>query len=81
MRVDVGDVRLLDVGGVHDELAVAVGRVDEHAVQLEQAADHLDVADLRHPAQPAGLLGEDDRHHRLRDEVLRPPDLDVADER
>ena len=79
--VDVGDVRLLDVGGVEHQLAVAVGGVDEHAVQLEQPADDLDVGDLGHPAQPARLLGEHDGHHRLGDEVLGAPDLDVADER
>ena len=79
--VDVGDVRLLDVGRVEHQLAVAVGGVDEHAVQLEQAADDLDVADLGHVAQPARLLAEHDGHHRLRHEVLGPPDLDVTDER
>ena len=81
MGVDVGDVRLLDVGGVEHQLAVAVGGVDEHAVQLEQPAHDLDVGDLGHAAQPARLLGEHDGHHRLRDEVLGAPDLDVADER
>jgi len=81
MRVDVGDVRLLDVGGVEHQLAVTVGGVDEHTVQLEQPADHLDVADLGDPPQPARLLGEHDGDHRLGDEVLGPPHLDVADER
>ena len=67
--------------GSSTQLAVAVGGVDEHAVQLEQPADDLDVGDLGHAAQPARLLGEHDGHHRLRDEVLGAPDLDVADER
>ena len=80
MGVDVGDVRLLDVGGVEQQLAVAVGGVDADAVQLEQPAHDLDVGDLRDAAQPARLLGEDDGDHRLGDEVLGTPDLDVADE-
>ena len=79
--VDVGDVRLLDVGRVEDELAVTVRGVDDHAVQLEEAAHHLDVRDLGHAAQPARLLGEHDGDHRLGDEVLGAPDLEVAHER
>ena len=79
--VDVGDVGLLDVGGVQDELAVTVGGVDEHTMQLEQTAHDLHVGDLGDPPQAARLLGEDDGHHRLGDEVLGTPDLDVADER
>ena len=67
--------------GSSTQLAVAVGGVDEHAVQLEQPADDLDVGDLGHVAQPARLLGEQRGHHRLGDEVLGAPDLDVADER
>ena len=38
VRVDVGHVGLLDVGGVEQQLAVAVGGVDLDAVQLEQPA-------------------------------------------
>ena len=79
--VDVGDVGLLDVGRVQDQLAVTVGGVDDHTMKLEQTAHHLHVGDLGDPAQAARLLGEDDGHHRLGDEVLGTPDLDVADER
>ena len=50
-----------------------------HAVQLQQAAHDLDVADRGHVEQPARRLAEQRRDHRLGDEVLGAayPDLPV----
>ena len=63
VHVDLVGAGALDVGRVEDQLAVlgAVGDLD--AVQAEQPADHLDVADLGHVEQPAG---------RCRPAVRRP---------
>ena len=48
---------------------------------LEQARDDLHVGDLWHAAQAAWLFGEDDRDHRLGDEVLGASYLYVTDQR
>ncbi len=81
VRVDVGDVGALHVRGVEDQLAVLVAGAHGHAVELQQAADHLDVADVRDVAQSAGALAEQGRDHGLGDQVLRTADADLAFER
>ena len=68
VRVDRGLVCALDVCGVKPQrVAVAL---DDDAVDLEQAADDLHIADLGHAAQLAGRLAEQCCDHRLGDEVL-----------
>src|SRR3712207_8035739 len=57
----------LDVGRIQDQLAVQRAVGDPYAVQLQQPADHLDVADARYVVQPAGRLAEQGRDHRLGD--------------
>ena len=54
--VDVGDVRASRrcVGSMHELALVGVLR-DAHAVELEEAGDDPDVADLRDVAQPQGV--------------------------
>ena len=59
----------------------AAPSVTLHAVQLEQAADDLDVADARHVEQPARALAEQRGDHRLGDEVLGAADPDLAVQR
>ena len=81
VRVDVRDVRRLDVRRVEVQRAGLGVGVDLHAVQLEQAGDHRDVADLRHVAQHARGLPQQRGHHRLRDEVLGPADRDLSRQR
>ena len=72
---------LLDVGRVEDQLAVLGAVADRDAVQLEQAADDLDVADARHVVQPARCLAQQRGDHRLGDEVLGAADPDLAAQR
>ncbi|MNW56395.1 hypothetical protein D3C74_341070 [compost metagenome] len=81
VRVDVRDVRRLDVGRVEVQRARDLVRDDLDAVQLEQPRHDADVADLRHVAQHAGPLAEQGGHHRLGDEVLRPSHGDGPVER
>ena len=81
VRVDVGHVRRLDRAGVEQELALlrAVGDLD--AVDLEEAADDPDIADVRDVPQHARALAQDGGDHRLGDEVLGSAHLDAALER
>lgn len=81
VRVDVGDVRTLHVRRVEDQLAVLVAGPHGDPVQLEQSADHLDVADVRDVAQSAGALAEEGGDHGLGHQVLRTADADLAFER
>ncbi len=81
MGVDVGDVGALDVRGVEHQLARFVAGEHGDAVQLQQAGDHLDVADVRDIAEPARLLPEQGGHHGLGYEVLRTADTDLTLER
>jgi hypothetical protein len=80
VRIDVGDVRPLDVLRVQDQPALG-GVLHHHPVQLEQAGHHHHVPDPGHVAQGARLLAEQGGDHRLGDEVLRAPDLDGAAQR
>jgi hypothetical protein len=72
VHVDLVDVGSLHIGRIEDQLAVLGAVGDPHAVQLEQPADHLDVADARHVVEMAAAVAEQRRDHRLGDEVLRP---------
>ena len=58
-----------------------VAVLDRHAVDLEERAHDLHVADVGDIAQHARRLAQQRRHHRLRGEVLRALDLDAAGER
>ena len=78
VRVDVGDVRALDVRRVEHQLAGLLTRADRHAVQLQQPAYDAHVADVGHVAQPARLAAEQGGDHGLRHEVLRAADTDLA---
>ena len=73
VRVDVRHVRLLDVGGVEQQLTVAVGRVDLDPVQLQQARHDLDVGDLGDTSKSAWPLRQQRGHHGFGDQVLRHP--------
>ena len=78
VRVDVGDVRALDVRRVEDQLAGLLAGAHRHAVQLQQPAYDAHVADVGHVAQPARLAAEQGGDHGLRHEVLRAADTDLA---
>ena len=64
--------------GSRTQLARLGAVADPHAVQLQQAAHDLDVADARHVVQPARRLAEQRRDHRLGDEVLGAAYPDLA---
>jgi hypothetical protein len=81
VRVDVGEVRRLDVGGVEDQLAHLGALLHLDAVHLEEALHDADVADVRDVAQGGRGLAEERGDHRLGDEVLRALELDPALER
>ena len=71
----------LHVGRVHHQLAVVGAVADLDAVQLEQAADDLDVADARDVEQPARRLAQQGGDHGLGDQVLRATDADLSVQR
>jgi hypothetical protein len=81
VHVDLVGARALDVRRIHDQLAVVGAGADLDAVQLEQAADNLDVADAGHVKKPAGRLAQQGGHHRLGDEVLGATDPDLSVQR
>ena len=82
MGVDVGDVRHARRCVGSSTSSPSTGRRSTiDPVQLEQPGDDADVADLRDVAQPARLLPEQRRHHRLGDEVLGPAHRDGAAQR
>ena len=81
VRVDVGDVRALDVRGVEDELAGLLAGAHGGAVQFQKPAYDPDIADVGHVAEPARFAAEQRGDHRLRYEVLRAADSDLALER
>jgi hypothetical protein len=81
VHVDLVDVGALDVGRVEDQLTVDGAVAHPYAVQLQQAADDLDVADTGHIEQPARRLAEQGRDHGLGDQVLGAADADRAVQR
>jgi hypothetical protein len=78
VHVDLVGAGALDVRRVHHQLAVVLAVADLDAVQLEQAADDLDVTDARDVEQAARRLAQQGGHHRLRDEVLGATDPDLT---
>ena len=80
MDVDLVDAGALHIRRVENQLAQRA-LADLHAVQLEQPADHIDVADVRHGEQATRRLTQHRGDHRLGDEVLCPPNLDFAVQR
>jgi hypothetical protein len=79
MHVDLVDVGPPDVRRV--EAVAAVLLADPYPVQLQEAADHLHVADRRDVVQGAGGIPEKGGHHRLRDEVLGTTNADLTEKR
>ncbi|GGU25221.1 hypothetical protein GCM10010289_53350 [Streptomyces violascens] len=69
------------MGRVEDQLARLVAGADGDAVQLQQAPYDAHVADVGHIAQSARAAAEKGGDHRLRHEVLRAADADLALER
>ncbi len=81
VRVDVRNVRALDVRRVEHQLARLLAGAHGHPVQLEQPAHDPDVADVGNVAEPAGFAAEQSGDHGLGHEVLRTADTDLALER
>ena len=54
VRVDIGHVCGLDLGGVQLEDALTLVVVDAHAVQAQQPRDHVDIPDEGDVAQHRG---------------------------
>ena len=81
VRVDIGHVRGLDLGGVQLEDTLALIVVDAHTVQAQQSRDHVDVANERDVAQHRGGRSQQGRHHRLGDQILGPADGDLTSQR
>jgi hypothetical protein len=50
-------------------------------MRLEQPGGYAYIHDVWHVSQPALLVPEQGRHHRLGHEILRPADVDLALER
>ncbi len=69
--VDVGDVRALDIGRVHHDLAGLLAGADRHAVQAQQAGHDAHVADVGDVPEPARRSTQQRGHHGLGNQVLR----------
>jgi hypothetical protein len=81
VHVDLVAARRLHMRRVHDQLAVVGAVADLHPVQLEETADHLDVADRRHVVQPARRLAQQGGHHGLGHQVLGTTHADLSVQR
>jgi hypothetical protein len=82
VRVDVGDVGMVDIARVQAQFTLGPGHVvHHHAVQLQQASDDDHVPDPGNVVQNTGFVPEQGRDHRLGDEVLGAANLQAADER
>ena len=69
MRVDLREVRLLNVRRVEVQRP-GFRRGNDHAINFEQSAHDLDVADVWHVAQGARGFAEKGRHHGLGGQIL-----------
>ena len=76
-----GSGGLLDPRRIEHERVGRDAVADRDAVQLQQVAHDLDVADLRDVGQDRGLVSEYGGHHRLGDEILGATDGDLAHQR
>src|SRR3989337_3631025 len=74
------EMRALHLARVETHLA-ARGARDLDAVDLEQTANDLHIADVRHILQNARRFAEKCGNHRLRRQVLGPPHFNGALER
>src|SRR5690625_3356267 len=74
VRVDVCEVCLLDSRWIKRYRAGLFFVGDRYAVEFEQLADDLDVANLRNVAQNTRALTEESGDHRFGYEILSPPD-------